>query len=689
MRLAPLTLAFVAGAPLGLAAAQVTSSTAPAKPAAPKVIPSPGGPATPQLVSFAVGGNDSCSSASTTDAIAGYGTFAVNTTAATSGVPLGSCGAIGRDVWFYWTAPATEQATISTCGQTAADTVIAVWADGSPAGTCPTTQIFCLDDFCGLQTQFAFAATAGTSYFLEFGSFANGAGYNATFTLSPPPPPLTNDSCATAINLVGDGPHPFNTVGATTGAEGQFEPLCLAFGFTDVFNDVWYSWTASVTGLYEATLCNGTTHPDTRLAVYQGAGCPASGTAIACNDDVCGFVSAVCFSALAGQVYTVQIGAFGSGQFGAGNLLFTPQAPVPAPCTPQDDGSSENTIGLTAGGALAWMVGFGQGQPTTTLLSIETCFGSPAFPGGYVPQGPVTLAVWDDPNDDGDISDGVFVASVLAVISPGSIDTDVFQATPLAPAVVLNGIFFVGAVVVHNPGEFPGPLDQSGAGPSVCGGGPGSWVAGNTTGMFDFNNLAANDVPPQTMASVGLPGNWLLRVGCCSNPDAGTIFCCGNGSGTQCPCGNNSSPVAPGNCGGCNNSIGIGARLRGLTGPQCPPIAPGGASISNDTVRLFGTQMTNASALYFQGTNQQAGGLGVVFGDGLRCASGTIVRLGTKLNVGGASQYPEMGDLSISVKGMITLPGLRTYQVWYRNAAAFCTTSTFNLSNGYEIAWGP
>jgi len=687
MRLALLTAALLAGAPLSSAAAQITASHSRAKPAASKTIQAPGGPATPQLVTFAVGGNDSCSSASSTDAISGYGTFAVNNTGATAGSPVGTCGLMGRDVWFYWTAPVTEMVTVSTCGLVVgADPVSAIWADGSPAGTCPTTEIVCLDDSCGVQQAVQFAATAGTSYFIELGSYNGGAGYNASFSIAGPPPPVPNDSCTLPINLVGDGPHPFNTVGATTGAEGQTEALCLFFGGTDIFNDVWYTWTATTTGLYELTLCNGTTHPDTRLAVYSGAGCPAAGSAIACNDDSCGLISALCFSATAGQTYLVQIGAFGPGQTGTGNLLFTPLVPNPSPCAPQDDGSSENSVGLTAGGALAWMVGYGQGFPTTVISAIDTCFGTPLFPGGYVPTGPVTIGVWDDPNDDGDISDGVFVTSVSAAISPGSVDTDAFQSIPLPSPLTLTGIFFVGAVVTHSAGEFPGPLDQSGGG-SVCSSGVGSWVAGNTSGAFDFNNLLANDVPPQTMASVGLPGNWLLRIVCCTNPDAGVAFCCGDGTGTVCPCGNNCSNVA-GNCSGCCGSQGLGGRLNVTTGLPCGPPITGGASISNDTVRLLGVFMPSTStALYFQGTTRLAAGNGVVFGDGLRCAGGTIIRLGTKTNSGGASQYPGPGDPTVSVKGLITVPGTRTYQIWYRNAAAFCTSSTFNLSNGYEIVW--
>ncbi len=156
----------------------------------------------------------------------------------------------------------------------------------------------------------------------------------------------------------------------------------------------------------------------------------------------------------------------------------------------------------------------------------------------------------------------------------------------------------------------------------------------------------------------------------------GTQFCFGDGSGTVCPCGNNS---AVGANSGCLSSLGIGAHLG----------ASGQSSLANDTIVLQGSGMPNSSALYFQGTNQAGGGVGAAFGDGLRCAGGSVVRLKTTTNVGGSSQYPFGGNPSVSVKGMVTAPGTRTYQVWYRNAAAFCTTSTFNLSNGLELTWIP
>ncbi len=178
----------------------------------------------------------------------------------------------------------------------------------------------------------------------------------------------------------------------------------------------------------------------------------------------------------------------------------------------------------------------------------------------------------------------------------------------------------------------------------------------------------------------------------CGTPGGpGSIFCPGDGSGTSCPCGNNSlALLPPGDPVGCTSSLNVGGRLRssGGTSPcTYPPLGPGSVSISSDDLILLGSQMPNSSALYFQGTLQVNGGLGTVFGDGLRCAGGTLIRLGTKTNVGGTSQYPEFGDLSVSVKGAVTSPGVRTYQIWYRNAAVFCTAATFNLSNGLQVVW--
>jgi len=168
-------------------------------------------------------------------------------------------------------------------------------------------------------------------------------------------------------------------------------------------------------------------------------------------------------------------------------------------------------------------------------------------------------------------------------------------------------------------------------------------------------------------------GTFTILPSCPSS--VGTPYCFGDGSATACPCGN--AGVSGNGCG--NSLVAAGANLG----------AVGTASITSDTVLLQGSGMPNSSALYFQGTTQQSGGLGVVFGDGLRCAGGSVIRLGTKANSGGGSQYPVLGDPSVSVRGLVAAPGTRTYQIWYRNAAAYCTAATFNLSNGLQLDWQP
>jgi photosystem II stability/assembly factor-like uncharacterized protein len=158
-----------------------------------------------------------------------------------------------------------------------------------------------------------------------------------------------------------------------------------------------------------------------------------------------------------------------------------------------------------------------------------------------------------------------------------------------------------------------------------------------------------------------------------SQVDAGVAFCAGDGSGAACPCGNGGAPGS-----GCASSVNVSGAHLGAVGQP---------AVTADTLVLRGSGMPNSSCLYFQGTTQANAGLGVVFGDGLRCASGTVLRLGTQLNVSGNSQYPGLGDPAISLRGLVTTPSVRAYQVWYRNAASFCTPSTFNLTNGLNVTW--
>jgi hypothetical protein len=159
----------------------------------------------------------------------------------------------------------------------------------------------------------------------------------------------------------------------------------------------------------------------------------------------------------------------------------------------------------------------------------------------------------------------------------------------------------------------------------------------------------------------------------------GTVRCPGDGTAAACPCGNTGGAGR-----GCRNTVAnsLGGLLRCI----------GEASVSNDTVMLIGSGMSNtAVGLYIQGTTAAGtNGLGAVFGDGLRCASGVVVRLGIKTASGGTSEYPRTGDVPVSIKGLIPATGAtRIYQLWYRDPGPFCTSSTFNLTNGVQVIWTP
>jgi hypothetical protein len=152
-------------------------------------------------------------------------------------------------------------------------------------------------------------------------------------------------------------------------------------------------------------------------------------------------------------------------------------------------------------------------------------------------------------------------------------------------------------------------------------------------------------------------------------------FCFGDGSSAPCPCSNASAAEQHA---GCANALGLGARL----------VDQGTSSLADDTLVLAGAQMPDGDALYLQGTSSMSGGAGAPFGDGLSCVGGTLIRLGSSTNVAGASRFPDIGDPSVSVRGLVTTPGSRrTYQVWYRDASAFCTPANFNFSNGLLITW--
>jgi Tol biopolymer transport system component len=161
---------------------------------------------------------------------------------------------------------------------------------------------------------------------------------------------------------------------------------------------------------------------------------------------------------------------------------------------------------------------------------------------------------------------------------------------------------------------------------------------------------------------------------------ATTAFCFGDGTqASPCPCAN---AGAGGH--GCENSAGTGGALLSISGFADPDSAVLSAS----------GMLPGALSIFLQGNVELAPGVG--FGDGLRCAGGTLKRLYVKSAAGGAASAPVEGDLPLGVQsgllGDPLAPGTsRWYQTWYRDAVTgFCPAPAgdlWNVSNGVRVDW--
>ena len=189
-----------------------------------------------------------------------------------------------------------------------------------------------------------------------------------------------------------------------------------------------------------------------------------------------------------------------------------------------DDGSTENSIGLTNGGDVMWINAFQVVEGAGAITEISSVWGSTGGTGQPPEGAPARFLVYEDPNDDGDPSDAVLLTEVETTVQdPG---TDAFTTEAIAPTSV-DGTFFIAALFQNQDADtFPAPLDQSSGSQGA------SWVVGNTTqGGFNVDDLAANDVPPTLTDDIpALAGNWVLRA------DGGAAFITLNpASGTVAP----------------------------------------------------------------------------------------------------------------------------------------------------------
>jgi hypothetical protein len=669
--------------------------------------------------SFAQGSN-SCTTATV---ISGTGTFAVSTVGATtSSQQSAACVTANRDVWFRWTAASTETMQLSTCGGTSTDTVVAVYAGSA----CPAsgTEIACSDDSCGQQSSCYFPVTSGSSYMIQIGAWSASSTFTGTFTLTPGTDPcgstigpdvitgaITNIQNAPAENgldsftlgqtscNIGDavvkweGPTPFHPLLCETfykyevvAGAGRFEEIGIGWlkhGFAADTGSLCCEcqnpldnqilgvgcsdpYVASQSGTQSSLTPRWQVNVHTGVFPFPGANPPWSGTTARRTE--------VALADLEPNVGTVRY--FGE-------------------CTyiTQDDAQAGN-----GNNNASWIEMGVSGGPTNFTFSTigSTHIMSPAIEAWPTLEPGVVLSYAQIPGD-GLIIVGSHATSLgggvwhyeYAVHNMNSDRAIGSFSVPIPSGASITNVGFHD--ITYRNGDGLGGVNQTSTDwPASVGAGAILWACetqgvnpnanairwqGTYNFRFDANVAPTNGSVAFGIWKTGSPGSMSAAAEIPSGPTT-IAYCFGDGTGTACPCGNNS---AVGASSGCLNSLGTPGTL----------ITAGSASIGGDTFVLHGSGMPDASALYFQGTLQVGGGTGAAFGDGLRCAGGTVIRLPLKTNAGGMSHYPAAGDPPISVIGANVAGNVRTYQCWYRNAATFCAAETFNLTNGVQATWQP
>jgi hypothetical protein len=683
-------------------------------------------------------GSDDCS---TPTMIAGQGDFAFDSTTATTGSQgqneslcnqFGTTG-IDHDVWFVWTAPATGFATVSLCNTVAFDSKIAAYSGSG----CPVSPaLACNDDSCGVQSVIGFDVTVGQDYTLQIGSFPGAGGGSGTFNLS-----------------VGDAPP---ACGTNTG------PDVIVGDLTDVLNanpvggiDALAIGTTSCNiGTAVVNWLGGTNdHPVIRQNLYRYSEVNGAGRfeQVGLSWLKHGFASlqgSLCCTCQPGgdgshlgvgcsDPYDAGLNGSQSGlgpnwQVNAHTGVFT--YPPANPSHPNDTIYRRLQVALSdlsVTGGTSTTRFFGECQYVTkddatagnqnnnaswrqmSVTGSATNYDLQLT--GMTHRAESAIRAWAaiDSNvnlDDLQIQgDGLVVLGTRATDLGGgqwhyeyavynmNADRNIGSVSiPLAPGVTVSNVAFHDVRYHDNDGN--GNVTFSGADWTVAQTSAAiTWstetqAANNNANAIRWGTLYnfrfdANTAPQSGSITLGIwkPGSPDSISGTGDVPGAGgaiAAFCFGDGTVAACPCSNSGVPEH-----GCDNSSGTGGSI--LAGSGTP-------SLSADTLSFSVTgERPTAFSVFFQGDAEISP---VLYGDGLRCTGGSIVRLYSKNASGGAASAPTGSELPVSQRsaalGAPILPtDTRIYQVLYRDPdPSFCpmpTGSTFNASNGLRVTWGP
>ena len=279
-----------------------------------------------------------------------------------------------------------------------------------------------------------------------------------------------------------------------------------------------------------------------------------------------------------------------------------------------------------------------------------------------------TVGVWADPDQDGNPSDAVLLASVPTTIQ--NANTGIKNQVDLPFPVPVQGKFFVGALTSCVGGQEPAVVTGSGTGGWSHSG--RAWLVGSLGAPLDLGCLGCNNLPPVSLAELlWYEGQFLLSA---RSGGSGLPYCFGDGTGAACPCGN------PGEAGeGCAHSKGHGALLWSTGTPRV---------FADDLVlRAVELPVGGGIGLFYMGSQTAGGGLGLPFMDGLRCAGGQVVRFPAQK---ASSHHDHLEQrLLVSGSGGLIQPGTTwNFQSWFRDPTGPCGTGA-NLSNALAVTFTP
>ncbi len=163
-----------------------------------------------------------------------------------------------------------------------------------------------------------------------------------------------------------------------------------------------------------------------------------------------------------------------------------------------DDGSQELNI-LATGGNLIWFNEFRAIADNEVIDAVDICWGN-------VDEGhPADIAVWVDPDDDGDPINALLVM-LLVDVPIENPQSGMFVTIPIPPTFVghTGEVFYVGAHVAKGPGDAPACVDQTAPLRRR------SWAA-----VGDNLVVLADNVLPPGILDDDCPecaGNWLIRA---------------------------------------------------------------------------------------------------------------------------------------------------------------------------------